>query len=187
MAGSEGPTRAQMSARAYKKLVFHAAKYPAYTCVGVLVGTTDGHYDVQDLVPLAHHWATLSPMTEAGLALVPHLSASSRKMIGVYEIPERLEQKNVSPTTTALADKLAKKLGLSPLVLFVHGDKLLESPEKALLASARQTMRVSVPDSATLVPQLEKDVDSGKWAALADWDDHLENTTLDWLDNAPVA
>lgn len=73
MAGSEGPTRAQMSARAYKKLVFHAAKYPAYTCVGVLVGSADGHYDVQDLVPLAHHWTTLSPMTEAGLALVRSL------------------------------------------------------------------------------------------------------------------
>ena len=68
--GSDGPSRAQLSARAYKKLVFHAAKYPAYTCVGVLVGTVDGVYDVADVVPLAHHWTTLSPMIEAGLALV---------------------------------------------------------------------------------------------------------------------
>lgn len=67
----------------------------------------------------------------------------------------------------------------------VHGDKLLESPQSAL-AAVRQ-VRIDVADTGALVSQLEKDIDSGKWAALADWDDHLENTTLDWLENAPVA
>lgn len=69
----------------------------------------------------------------------------------------------------------------------MYGDKLLESPPSALSATARQAVRVDVADASTLVPQLEKDIDSGRWAALADWDDHLENTTLDWLENAQVA
>lgn len=71
----------------------------------------------------------------------------------------------------------------------VHGDKLLDKPLRAALSAStqRHDVQVHVTDSDALVQQLESDIDSGKWAALADWDDHLENTTLDWLDNAPVA
>lgn len=38
-----------------------------------------------------------------------------------------------------------------------------------------------------LVATLEKEVQEGRWKDLADWDDHVENTRLDWLTNAQVA
>lgn len=60
----------ELSERAYRKLMLHAAKYPSATVVGVLVGKHGTTVDVDDVIPLAHHWTQLSPMTEAGLAMV---------------------------------------------------------------------------------------------------------------------
>jgi hypothetical protein len=60
---------------AYLKVILHAAKYPASTVTGLLVGTvTANKVTVQDAIPLLHHWTPLSPMMEAGLQLVRSLS-----------------------------------------------------------------------------------------------------------------
>ena len=67
---SGAPSQAELAPRAYRKLVFHAAKYPSYAVTGVLVGTPGATAVVHDVIPLAHHWHALSPMAEAGLALV---------------------------------------------------------------------------------------------------------------------
>jgi ER membrane protein complex subunit 8/9 len=69
------------SSQAYVKVYFHAAKHPHQTINGVLVGkqSGDGAIDVQDAIPLLHHWTNLSPMMEIGLDLVRGLQAA-----GVY-------------------------------------------------------------------------------------------------------
>lgn len=60
-----------ISPLAYLKLVFHAAKYPASTVTGLLIGTVVGsEVTIVDALPLLHHWTTLSPMMQAGLELV---------------------------------------------------------------------------------------------------------------------
>lgn len=63
-----------ISPLAYRKIVYHSAKYLSSTVVGVLVGTKSQsnkpNTTVTDIIPLVHHWHTLSPMTEAGMALV---------------------------------------------------------------------------------------------------------------------
>ena len=64
---------ASLSPLAYLKVVLHAAKYPAYTVFGLLVGTVDAASStctVSDAIPLVHAWTDLSPMTEAALQLV---------------------------------------------------------------------------------------------------------------------
>lgn len=62
-----------LSPLAYLKVVLHAAKYPANTVIGLLVGTVDAASStctVSDAIPLVHAWTDLSPMTEAALQLV---------------------------------------------------------------------------------------------------------------------
>lgn len=60
-----------LSARAYLKIFFHAAKHPHKPVNGVLLGkAVDGSILVEDAVPLLHHWTSLSPMMEIGLDLV---------------------------------------------------------------------------------------------------------------------
>lgn len=60
-----------MSPRAYRKIILHSAKYPAATVCGLLLGkAASGKVTVEDVVPLLHHWHTLSPMMEAALQMV---------------------------------------------------------------------------------------------------------------------
>ena len=63
-----------LSSRAYTKIALHAAKYPASTLLGLLIGkaspSSPQNVVIEDVVPLLHKWTTLSPITEAGSALV---------------------------------------------------------------------------------------------------------------------
>lgn len=64
-----------ISAEAYYKLFFHAAKHPHRSVNGVLLGKQNppspgGTVTILDAVPLLHHWTSLSPMMEIGLDLV---------------------------------------------------------------------------------------------------------------------
>ena len=69
----------EVSEAAYRKLVLHAAKYASSTVVGILVGKHAPTVAVHDIIPLTHHWTQLSPMTEAGLAMVrEHTDADQR-------------------------------------------------------------------------------------------------------------
>jgi hypothetical protein len=79
LSSSMAPT-VSISAVAYYKLYFHAAKHPHQPVNGVLLGTQEkagGPIEVQDAVPLLHHWTSLSPMMEIGLDLVRVLIFSS--------------------------------------------------------------------------------------------------------------
>lgn len=57
--------------KAYVKIFLHAAKHPHKQVNGVLLGKLDSDVVIiQDVVPLLHHWTSLSPMMEIGLDLV---------------------------------------------------------------------------------------------------------------------
>lgn len=79
------PTMATIAPLAYLKVVLHAAKYPAQTVIGLLVGTVDASSNsstVTDTIPLLHQWTDLSPMAEAALQLAsPALSCPRLRTI----------------------------------------------------------------------------------------------------------
>lgn len=57
--------------KAYIKIFLHAAKHPHKQVNGVLLGNLASDVVIiQDVVPLLHHWTSLSPMMEIGLDLV---------------------------------------------------------------------------------------------------------------------
>ncbi|KAI3628721.1 hypothetical protein GLX27_002516 [Malassezia furfur] len=187
----------ELSERAYRKLVLHGAKYPSETVVGVLVGKHGSTVDVNDVIPLTHHWTQLSPMTEAGLAMIDaHLKGNEYKMVGVYEVPESLDVTEPENTTKLLARKLAAKSSQPSVVLLADGKELLAPKLKALTAfvesaDGKGPKTPSKPTSSVqgynkLVPALDEEVNDGRWKALSDWDDHLEDTRRDWLTNADV-
>lgn len=64
-----------LSGLGYLKLLAHAAKHPASTVIGILVGTaSQSAVTIEDCIPLVHHWTALAVAVEAGLQLVrpPH-------------------------------------------------------------------------------------------------------------------
>lgn len=63
-----------LSENAYFKIFFHAAKHPHLPVNGVLLGRrTSDTVVIEDVIPLLHHWTSLSPMMEIGLDLVRHI------------------------------------------------------------------------------------------------------------------
>lgn len=176
----------EVAPKAYRKMVYHAAKYVSTTVMGVLVGTSAERVD--DVIPLVHHWHTLSPMVEAGMAMTEaHLRTTKQRIIGVYEVPEQLAQRDVSPTTAALAESLAAKDGAPVLVLQLNGTAL-QNVVGAIDAKVQgRTVQVRVPQPESLALALRQELAQGAFKFVYDWDDHLENTQLDWLTNPDLA
>jgi hypothetical protein len=71
-----------LSAQAYLKIFFHAAKHPQSSVNGVLLGKEEpsGKINIVDAIPLLHHWTSLSPMMEIGLDLVRNLLSLHRTL-----------------------------------------------------------------------------------------------------------
>ncbi|XP_023289212.1 ER membrane protein complex subunit 8/9 homolog isoform X2 [Orussus abietinus] len=68
-----------LSARAFCKIILHAAKYPHCAINGVLLARQRGKGDgksaelhIEDAIPLFHICLHVSPMAEIGLTLVAH-------------------------------------------------------------------------------------------------------------------
>lgn len=50
-----------------------------------------------------------------------------------------------------------------------------------------RTVQVQVPQPESLAFALRQELGQGVFKFLYDWDDHLENTQLDWLTNPDLA
>jgi guanine deaminase len=74
-----------LSENAYLKIFFHAAKHPHLPVNGVLLGRqTSDVVVIEDVIPLLHHWTSLSPMMEIGLDLVRHSHPISTQFSSWY-------------------------------------------------------------------------------------------------------
>lgn len=194
-----------VSALAYKKIVLHTAKYPTARVLGFLL--SDPSKSSQDLIisdsiPLSHHWTSLAPMAEAALSLVTsYASSKNLSIVGLYEAPELVSDRTPSPQASKLAEKIANLANKEALLLFVNNATLLsldghslagytvsanssgkgETKPKALQGSA-----LSLQDQ-TKAKELEGAVRRDRtWEKLADFDDHLEDPSLDWLQNSAI-
>lgn len=125
-------------------------------------------------------------------------------MVGVYEVAESLDATEPENTTKLLARKLAAKASQPSVVLLVRHMRLTQVDGKELLAPKLKALTAFVesadgkgpkapskPTSSVqgynkLAPALDDEVNDGRWKALSDWDDHLEDTRRDWLTNADV-
>ncbi|GAA6001758.1 hypothetical protein JCM10207_002301 [Rhodosporidiobolus poonsookiae] len=181
---------------AYLKIVLHAAKRPTGTAVGLLVGKVDGSTArIVDAVPLLHHWTELSMAMEAGLQLAElHCRQQQWVFLGLYVANERLGDTGV-PRGVAQAASAIRKERPEALVLVVDNEKLdgsgpavtphFPSSSTAWTPSTLSDARLTLSDPAIPTTALEH-VKAGRHAALGDFDEHLEDPTVDWLRNAKV-
>ncbi|CAD6890853.1 unnamed protein product [Tilletia controversa] len=202
--------------QAYAKVVLHAAKYPASTVRGLLVGrrsseSSSHSFEVVDAIPLVHSWTDLAPATELGCALAQaHLSSANAggasagaQIIGLYEAPAVMGDRELSRAGTKLARKIASIGGSSSpagaIVLLVNNSLLL-SPSSGhallpFLLSAQENLAnaeaQSLPSSSTVlsdeaatIAAVSTAVQNGLAEKLYDFDDHLTDTRQDWLSNS---
>ncbi|PPQ76517.1 hypothetical protein CVT26_013351, partial [Gymnopilus dilepis] len=192
-----------IAAEAYYKVYFHAAKHPHLPVNGVLLGTQDSSkksVSIQDAVPLLHHWTSLSPMMEIGLDLATqHAESSGMKIVGYYQACERVDDASLAPVGERVASKI--KAGFEDAVAFVIDGQKLGTSESALVPFTSVSSSTSwKPVSGNPTPftpgskfQLESSDTPSEAAklvseqnlhfAFGDFDDHLEDVTIDWLRN----
>ncbi|KAF8904106.1 hypothetical protein CPB84DRAFT_1773433 [Gymnopilus junonius] len=186
---------------AYYKVYFHAAKHPHLPVNGVLLGTQDSsrNVSIQDAVPLLHHWTSLSPMMEIGLDLATqHAGSSDMKVVGYYQACERVDDTSLAPVGEKVAGKI--KAGFEDAIAFVVDGQKLGTSESALVPYVSTSPSSWKPTSTNPAPfspgskfqleALETPSEAAKLVreqnlhfAFGDFDDHLEDVTIDWLRN----
>ncbi|PWN37214.1 UPF0172-domain-containing protein [Meira miltonrushii] len=194
----------KVSQTAYNTILLHCAKYPASATTGILIGTSGNEGTlVVSAIPLQHHWNQLSPMVEVGLSLIQaHLSSeasSSTRIVGVYYAPNDVissTKPELNPLPLKIAQTISTKIGTDSIALQINNAKLSNSSKTDMHAlsaysvsaftaqpkpiSAQNAVKVGDGNSsATTLAKAE--IAKGKWQDIVDFDDHLEDTSRDWL------
>ncbi|EIM84940.1 UPF0172-domain-containing protein [Stereum hirsutum FP-91666 SS1] len=196
---SSGPSYA-VSDLAYTKIILHALKHPHQPVNGVLLGSpsSSGVVEIVDTIPLLHHWTSLSPMMEIGLDLArSHAEGRALKLVGYYQATDRITEAVLQPVGERVASSVRDGFA-DAVAIVVDGGKLTteESPLVVCpyLPSSSSTPASWRPSTSTLdfssnilrlsmalarAPGLLQD-------KFGDFDDHLEDVTVDWLRNGAV-
>ncbi|KAJ6475054.1 hypothetical protein C8R47DRAFT_1324028 [Mycena vitilis] len=185
-----------VSAQAYFKIIFHAAKHPHSSVNGVLLGKEEpaGQIRIMDAVPLLHHWTSLSPMMEIGLDLAArHAESLGLNLVGYYQACERADDTALAPVGERVAGKL--KDGFKNAVALVIDGEKLGSGEVALIPyvsqgatwrpysgdapafSAGSVFQLASPDLPKRAVTLVREQD--RHQVFGDFDDHLEDVTIE--------
>ncbi|KAF8530123.1 hypothetical protein BU17DRAFT_78696 [Hysterangium stoloniferum] len=186
-----------VSHQAYVKIILHAAKHPHKPVNGVLLGKKNGHLvAISDAVPLLHMWTSLSPMMEIGLDLANiHAESQGLTVVGYYQATERLNDNGLAPVGEKVASKI--KENFPDAIAFVLDGQKLGSDKPALLLftsngsswkpqpsafTAGSNVTLQNPNSPTRVLTLIREKELHH--KFGDFDDHIEDVTVDWLNNA---
>ncbi|KAH8825329.1 hypothetical protein DL96DRAFT_1612808 [Flagelloscypha sp. PMI_526] len=170
-----------LASPAYLKIILHCAKHPHRTVNGHRLGQVD----ILDSVPLLHNWTSLSPMMEIGLDLATRYAESrSLHVVGYYQASERLDATALAPVGEKVASKIKSSFG--DAIAFVpyiatsptSWKPFAESGKPFLTNSAFQLISSDIVDRSISLIRTQSLQNS-----FGDFDDHLEDVTIDWLRN----
>ncbi|KAG8746458.1 hypothetical protein FRC10_004897 [Ceratobasidium sp. 414] len=184
-----------ISHKAYTKVIVHAAKYPHAPVNGVLIGrptpSDGGSVVVEDAIPLLHQWTSLSPMMEIGLDLArTHAESMGMNLLGYYQATQRLDdEEGLSAVGQRIASNLKDKFkNAFALVIDSASIASTTTPPLILYTSSSgqswsrttlSTFALAESDSpARALAIIRKD---SPFANFGDFDDHLQDVTVDWL------
>ncbi|KAK8854691.1 hypothetical protein IAR55_003430 [Kwoniella newhampshirensis] len=195
---------------AYALPILHAAAHPSSTVIGLFLASSSStststsgpdarEIKVDDAIPLIHNYTNLSPMMEISLELADEYAKSISKTIaGVYVGREE------GDGLGRIGEKLLAKLkeGNDDAFAFVIDNDKLGSGQPAYIPyvltsptsfkSLSSTSSTSLPSPFTLASEsLPKELirtirEKKVFRELRDFDDHLEDSSHDWLENKPV-
>mmetsp|Transcript_20858 Transcript_20858/g.45958 ORF Transcript_20858/g.45958 Transcript_20858/m.45958 type:complete len:206 (+) Transcript_20858:75-692(+) len=172
--------------QAYAKVIMHGCKHSSEAVVGVLIGVLSGKaLRVVDAVPL-FHTHSLGPMLKIAFMLIEQHCRSSGnglEIIGIYH-GSVSGSTELSPVK-GIADKVASNFGsatcwaldlakMSQRQFALHGMYHSKDEWKQISSEA-----VSVSDEA--LKQTGRAISEMKYLEIVDFDDHLTDAALNWL------
>ncbi|CAI5741041.1 unnamed protein product [Peronospora destructor] len=176
----------------YIKLMLHAAKWPASSVCGVLLGQKEGQgVLISDAVPLFHHEAPSAPLLEVACAMVDASCQKSPRwqIVGFYYAGNGYSPSDSSTGISHFVGKVADKMEQNcarACVLVVDNDALETETKNGLhflqkdvkRGWTQMEKRLKVADDSTKV--LTRALQQNVQKDVVDFEEHLENPRKDW-------
>jgi len=179
------------SGRAYAKIILHAAKYPHCAINGLLLGKQKSNeLQIVDAVPLFHICLHLSPMAEVALTTVEQMASSNGLVIaGYYLANENINDLSIDkPAHRGISDKIAENLSNAIIAIVDNKDmtigmnvnplRILQYTDSKWKFKDKST--VQYEGGANLLEAMYYLVRNEEYKNLVDFDNHLDNISLDW-------
>lgn len=183
-------TNFKISARAYSKMVLHAAKYPHCAVNGLLLASakdSSNNIEIIDVMPLFHQNLHLTPMAEIALVQTEALAAANDLQIaGYYAACELFQDDTIDKAPgVRIADKIAEN---NPNAAFiVIGNSILGGRDNGPALSVSQSKEGHWVSTSYTLNQIDDTLDAvellierGAMKDLYDFDNHLDNIKNDW-------
>ncbi|XP_004349141.1 hypothetical protein CAOG_02391 [Capsaspora owczarzaki ATCC 30864] len=192
----------QLARDAYAKIILHAARFPSSGVNGILLGTpidasTAGSskrdFKVTDAIPLFHSQLNLAPMLEFALhAVYAYAQKHQLSIVGYYQASETIGSGSITGLAQVVGDRIR---ALFPdAVVFMVDNRSIDHQEGNLAlnpfihtgsawrqeAESSNELRLSPIDPET--PKFVVDhIKRKTFRDIVDFQTHLEDVSLDWL------
>mmetsp|Transcript_34962 Transcript_34962/g.89442 ORF Transcript_34962/g.89442 Transcript_34962/m.89442 type:complete len:199 (+) Transcript_34962:70-666(+) len=184
------------------KAVLHAAKHPHTAVNGVLLGSCQGsaaggtQFELEDAVPLFHSHHALAPTLEVALSQIEELTKAGGKLaiVGYYHANERFEDAELGVVAKRISDTISNNCpGACTLLidstevqnyLQQDGTKICELFTRDRGWNKQDGLKYLDAGVADILADYLRD---GRQATLADFEDHLEDVTKDWMNPTLLA
>ncbi|XP_058818934.1 ER membrane protein complex subunit 8/9 homolog [Topomyia yanbarensis] len=183
-------TEVNFSARAYCKIMLHAAKYPHLAVNGLLLGAkaSESPTKVLDAVPLFHQCLHVTPMAEIALIQVEAKAArEGLQIIGYYAAAENFYDNSLEKAPGArIADKIAENVSGAVFGVIDNRAVSINMRYPALKVWQNResrwskVQRCTVEDSKNTFDAVSSLLQRGAMKELNDFDNYLDNTENDW-------
>ncbi|XP_033340016.2 ER membrane protein complex subunit 8/9 [Megalopta genalis] len=187
------------SSRAYFKIILHATKYPHCAINGLLLAKQKSKSDaksaelrIEDAIPLFHICLHVSPMAEIALTMVDQYATSKGLVIaGYYLANETIHDLSTDKPAHRIADKIVENYGNGLLVVVDNKHITFEMYLNTLRVSQyvdgkwklKDIMDVSYDEGVINTNFLYFLLTAEMYKNLVDFDNHLDNISLDWQNN----
>ncbi|CAK9171339.1 unnamed protein product [Ilex paraguariensis] len=200
-----GELRYEIEQNAYIKLVLHALKHKTSAVNGVLLGRFSGEdtsnpvVEVVDSVPLFHSQIGLLPPLEIALIMIEEYYASQGlSIVGYFHANERFDDFELGNVAKNIGDHINRYFPQAALLLL--DNKKLEALAKGKdrnpvmqlytkdatrswkLVGSGGGNQLSIKEPSANILLLDY-ISSEKWQDIADFDNHLDDISKDWLNS----
>ncbi|XP_046992996.1 ER membrane protein complex subunit 8 [Schistocerca americana] len=183
----------KFSARAYCKMILHAAKYPHCAINGLLLAEDSKSKDakskglvITDAVPLFHICLQVFPMTEVALTQVDFWASKAGLVIAGYYMANENIRDMSHERGQRVADKIAENFSSACLVV-INNQKLSVTMDNVALCVLQNADGKWKPKDRSSFSVEANSLDSAAvlvqqraYEELVDFDNHLDDISLDW-------
>ncbi|KAG4098251.1 UPF0172-domain-containing protein [Neocallimastix lanati (nom. inval.)] len=186
-----------ISKEAYLKIFAHCIKYPVNQVTGILVGKkTQGSpskVNVISAIPITHESILLSHNIEIALRQIDiYCKKNTLQIVGCYHANELVENLEIPELINLIARNIDTNLSGNSLLLMIDNQKLIAKDDqhifKAYVNQKGWKVLQTITNNVFIVEEgaIEKSKEiakNGIYSEIVDFDSHLENVKLDWLNN----